>query len=94
MPVQTHFKLMASIPKKMGGSRCIAITATLYRILTAIDDKRLKDFEKAEAFANDSAKAGADANTAATKRALDAEVLAILGHPFCTILWDYHFLIF
>ena len=39
-------------------------------ILTALGDKRLKDFEKTEAFANDSAKPGAHANTVATKRAL------------------------
>ena len=94
MPIQTYINLMASIPKKTGGSRCVAVSTTLYMLLMALDDGRLKEFEAREAFVNDSARAGADASTAAIKRALGAELLSILGKPFCIILWDYQIFVF
>ena len=55
MPLQTHLNMMASIPKKTGGSRTVALFSTFYRLLMALDDERLKKFEMEQAYDKDSA---------------------------------------
>ena len=55
----------------------------------AMDNKRLKNYGEKEAYKYDSAKAGADCTSAANDRALEAETLAIMGRPICSILWDF-----
>ena len=77
IPIQNYINLMASIPKKIGGSRCVAVSTSPYRLLMALDDGRLKEFEAREAFVNDIARVGIDASTVAIKRVLDAELLSI-----------------
>ena len=42
-PIQICDNRMARIPKKQGGERTIAITATLYRLITEIDDQDIKN---------------------------------------------------
>ena len=46
MPLQTYLNIMASIPKKTGGSRTVAVASTFYRLLMALDNARLMEFEK------------------------------------------------
>ena len=89
MPVQVHLNLMASIGKKTGGSRTVAVAATLYRLLMELDDEKLKQFETKEAFSNDTAKAGANASHSAEDRALQAELMTAEGKALCSILWDF-----
>ena len=45
--------LMASLPKTDGGIMTVAITTTLYRLLMQMDDAKLDNFEKGNAFVND-----------------------------------------
>ena len=89
MPTQNLMNYMASIPKKFGGSRTIAITTTLYRLLMSLDNQRLADFERQQAYQHDSAKAGADCASAANRRALHVEPLVADQRPVCTVLWDF-----
>ena len=89
MPVQNHLNIMAGIPKKTGGSRTVATATTIYRLLMALDNARLENIEKDEAYGNDSARAGASASTAAEDRALEAELMSLEGRALFTILWDF-----
>ena len=70
---------MSSIPKKDGGTRTIAIAATLYRLLMQLDNDEIEAFEKVNAFKNDSAKAGSSAIEAAEDRAWLAELAKLKG---------------
>ena len=77
-PLQAMTNIMASIPKKGGGSRTVAIASTIYRLLMELDNEEVAAFERANAFEHDSATAGASAVAAAEDRAMEAE-LARLG---------------
>lgn len=88
MPLQTHLSMMAIIPKKTGGSRTVAISSTFDRLLMALDDERLKQFESEQAYDKDSAKAGASTSRAAEDRALNRDLRAAQGKQTCTMLWD------
>ena len=89
MPLQTYHNVMATLPKKAGGVRTVAITTTIYRLLMELDDNRLKDFEKKEAFCNDSARAGASALQTAEERALDLELAQLQDRSSCNMLWVF-----
>ena len=87
-PLQSFINIMASLPKKNGGTRTVAIASTLYRLLMEIDNEEVAQFESQHAFENDSAKAGASAVLAAEDRALEAELAKHLGLSTITTLWD------
>ena len=75
--------IMASIAKKDGGSRTVAIASTIYRLLMELDNEEVAAFEIANAFEHDSATAGASAVAAAEDRAMEAELARLGG--LCTI---------
>ncbi len=79
---------MATLPKKCGGARTVAIAATLYQLLMELDNEEVAEYEKANAFHGDSATAGASAVRAAEDRALLAETSASEGLQAVTLLWD------
>ena len=79
---------MASLPKKDGGPRTVAIASTIYRLLMEMDNEEVAQFEAANAFDNDSAKAGASAVSAAEDRALEAELERLEGRFTISALWD------
>ena len=79
---------MASLPKKSGGSRTIAIAATLYRLLMQLDNEPVAQFELEKAFVSNSAKAGASAIHAAKDRALQAEIAQYKKKKTINMLWD------
>jgi hypothetical protein len=87
-PLQVMTNIMTMLPKKDGGTRTVAIAATLYRLLMELDNAEVEQFESREAFENDSAKAGASAVRAAEDRALEAEIAKLEGSNLLTILWD------
>ena len=74
--------------KKVGGTRTIAIAATLYRLLMQLDHEPIAQFEKDKAYINDSAKSGASALSAAEDRALEAELAQIQNKKTIFIRWD------
>jgi hypothetical protein len=88
-PIQVYLNLLASLPKKTGDTRTVAIMASFYRLLMELDDQRLVEFEEKNAYKNDSARRGASSVAAAEERALEAEVKALLGQKTCTLLWDF-----
>ena len=87
-PLQVMTNIMTMLPKKDGGTRTVAIAAALYRLLMELDSDEVPDFEKREAFENDSATAGASAVRAVEDRALEAELAKLEGSSLLTILWD------
>ena len=52
---------MAILPKKTGDTRTVAIATTVYRLLMQLDNEGMEVYEKANAYHNGSAKAGASA---------------------------------
>ena len=91
-PLQALTNLMASIPKKDGGSRTVAIASTIYRLMMELDNEEVAAFEAKNAYTNDSAKAGASAVAAAEDRALEAELAKHEGLLTISTLWDLKFL--
>ena len=87
-PLQTMLNIMASIPKKDGGSRTVAIATTLYRLLMEMDNEEVAEFEAKNAYQNDSAAAGASAVAAAEDRAVEAELARLSGLVTISTLWD------
>ena len=47
--LQALVYIMASIPKKDGGSRTVAIASTIYRLLMELDNDKVAAFEAANA---------------------------------------------
>ena len=80
--------IMATLPKKDGGSHIVAIVSTLYRLLMELDKEEVKEFEAANAYVNDSASTGSSATHAAEERALAAELAQLEGLFSFMILWD------
>ena len=87
-PLQALTNIMATLPKKDGGARTVAIATTIYRILMELDNEELEESEKTNAFRNDSAKAGASAAIAAEDRALEAELARADQQDTLTMLYD------
>lgn len=87
-PLQNMTTIMATLPKKCGGTRTVAIAATLYRLPMELDNEEVAAYEKESAFHGDSATAGASAVRAAEDRALLAELASCEGKQTVTLLWD------
>ena len=87
-PLQALTNIMASIPKKDGGSRTVAIASTIYRLMMELDNDEVAAFEAANAYEYDSATAGASAVAAAEDRALAAELARVEGNHSLSTLWD------
>ena len=87
-PLQMMTNIMATLPKKCGGTRTVAIAATLYRLLMELDNDEVAEYESRNAFHGESATAGASAVRAAEDRALLAELEAREGQQTVTLLWD------
>ena len=87
-PLQAFTNIMATLPKKDGGSRTVAIASTIYRLLMELDNEELEQFERTNAFVNDSAKAGASGTIATEDRALEAEMAHDAGCHTLTMLYD------
>mgnify|MGYP000240837570 CR=1 FL=1 len=88
-PLQVMCNILASIHKKDGDIRMVAIAATYYRLLTALDNQEIAEFELAHAHANDSAKAGASAIRVAEERALEGELVVEEGLQVFPMLLDF-----
>lgn len=65
---------MATLPKKDGGSRTVAIAATMYRLTMEMDNDDVADFEQKCKYDRDSAATGSSAVEVAERRALEAEL--------------------
>ena len=87
-PLQMMQNIMATLPKKCGGTRTVAVAATLYRLLMELDNDKVAEYERSNAFAGDSATAGASAVKAAEDRAMLAELESSEGRLTVTLLWD------
>lgn len=50
VPHQTYLNILASLPKKTGDTRTVAIMTTFYMVLMELDDARLQEFEGREGY--------------------------------------------
>ena len=74
--------------KKNGGSRCVAVCATIYRLLLALLRPILREWDKAVGNETDSALAGKSPLLETGKRAMILERASILGKTTVLVLWD------
>ena len=88
LPIQVLDNRMARIPKKQGGERTIAITATLYRRITEMDNEDTANFSAKNIYHNDSARKGQSCLTSVEKKALAAEMSAKHWLRTHFMLWD------
>ena len=86
--LQMMTNIMATLPKKCGGPRTVAIASTLYRLLMELDNEEVAAYEKLNACHGNSATAGASAVSAAEDRAMAAELETAEGKKIITMLWD------
>ena len=71
---------MATLTKKDGTTRTVAIASSLYRLLMELDKYEVKQFETLNAFESDPATKGASAITASEERAFAAELAQLEGY--------------
>ena len=71
-PIQVYLNILASLPKKTGDTRTVAIMATYYRLLMELDNQRLEDFGENNAYCKPSLRKEASAEYVAEERALEA----------------------
>ena len=57
-PLQMMQTILATLPKKCGGTRTVAIAATLYRLLMELGNEEVTEYESKNAFHGDSATVG------------------------------------
>ena len=80
--------IMATLPKKCGSARIVAIAATLYRLMMQMIDGKVAENEKANAYHGDSAIAGASAVNTDEDGALHVELETFEGQLTIAMLWD------
>ena len=88
LPHQTLLSIMCLLGKKLGGSRNIAILASLYRIIMKVLGGHVREWDLATGHAYDSALAGCSSLQAAVTRALKVENGIVSGLNVGHLLWD------
>ena len=88
LPVQSYMQLMAILGKKDGGTRCIALCDSLYRILMAILGDEVREWADLVSMENDTAMKGKSPMVETAYRQLKVEMYTTLGYHVAVILWD------
>ena len=87
-PLQVFSSLIVLLGKPGGDNRCIALTATLYRLVMRLLAGPVKHWNSNVALDVDSARAGASSGLAATDRMLSIEIARAEQHHVLCLLWD------
>ena len=88
LPTQTLCVLCALIGKKLGGTRCIAVCSTFWRILAAIAKLDVRSWDEKIGLAGDSALPGRSPHEETAWRHLQMEQATLRGKLVIHILWD------
>ena len=88
MPMQTLLILISLLGKKLGGTRCIAICATFYRLLMAIMKGEVREWDVDKGIKGDSALPGRSPSDGTAWRFLDMEQAVLRGKLVVQMLWD------
>ena len=87
LPIQQLLVLLATIPKKLGGVRCVALSPAISRIVARIKNPEFKWWDMSVALdgaTRDTAALGANAREIAVERPLKDELARIRGKDFCS----------
>ena len=87
-PPQKLLVLMATLAKKLGGTRTVAVIASSYRLLMKVVSPRVREWDSSVADELDSAVACRRVDDAAARRLLEAELAQYAGDTIILILWD------
>ena len=87
-PTQTLLNTIVLLGKKAGGTRCVSVCATLYRLLMAIFKADIRSWDAGVASELDSAVAGRMPQIETAKRSLFMEVKTRNGETVIAIMWD------
>ena len=88
MPVTTFLVLVSLLDKKLGGSRCIAICTTFYRLLMAVMKQEVREWDVGVGMAGDSALPGRSPLDETAWRHLLMEQACLRGKFVGQMLWD------
>ncbi len=88
MPVTTFLVLVSLLGKKLGGSRCIAICTTFYRLLMAVMKQEVRELDVGVGMAGDSALPGRSPLDETAWRHLLMEQACLRGKFVGQMLWD------
>ena len=88
MPTQVLANLIALLGKKGGGTRCIAVCASFYRLFLAILGEEIRQWDTEVAGAGDTALKGKSPLLETALRHLKVEAYNQLGYSSAIILWD------
>ncbi len=88
VPIQTLLVLVSLLGKKMGGTRCIAICATFYRLLMAVMKKPVRAWDLQVGLEGDSALPGRSPLEETAWRHLCMEQAVLRGKFVAQMLWD------
>ena len=87
-PLQIMLVLGSLLGKKLGGTRCIAICATFYRLLMAIMKADIRDWDSRVGLDGDSALPGRSPHDETAWRQLLMELACLQGKSVGQMLWD------
>ena len=87
-PDQAMTNVVALLGKKCGGTRCICICTTLYRVTMTILKSEIRKWDIENGSANDSALRGKKPKVETAKRAALVEMKAKLDYKIVLALWD------
>ena len=88
LPTQTLCVLCALIGKKLGGTRCIAVCSTFWRLLAAIAKHDVRNWDERIGLPGDSALPGRSPHEETAWRHLQMEQAVLRGKVVIHILWD------
>ena len=88
LPTQALANLIALLGKKDGGTRCIAICATYYRLFLTMLGEEVREWDTKVAMEGDTALQGKSPLVETALRHLKVEAYAELGYSIAIILWD------
>ncbi len=88
LPIQALLVLGSLLGKKLGGTRCIAICATFYRLLMAVMKCQVREWDMHVGLQGDSALPGRSPHAETAWRHLTMEQAVLRGKAVGQLLWD------
>ena len=87
LPTQVLITLGSLLSKKLGGTRCIAICSTFYRLMTAVIKPGVREWDIQVGLEGDSALPGRSPHEETAWRHLQMEQAVLRGKVVVQILW-------
>ena len=88
VPLQVLLTVVGLLGKKLGGTRCIAVCCTFYRLLMAMIKEDVREWDGEVGFEGDSSLLGRSSIDEVAWRHLRMETAVLLGKAVGMLLWD------